>query len=285
MVVIAYKRKVVKQVKASVPRSTVLAIDSPIRNASPLFVLGAPRSGTTLCADLLNSHPEVLITNEVRVFSFFSYSLAHIPDGDSGGIQYSRSHPDAFSASLREAIPSIVTQTFDRISREVGRADLKYWGDKNPHHADCLDLIIGAFPDARFVRMKRDPRDIACSIMEMNSWNVEQAGRAVRVNIERARVFQGTLPESAWHDVSYEALVREPDRVIKLLMSEFLGLEDLSVPLAWMQENRAFDRHHRFSDSTDFEKKSIARWERDLSGEQAAKLNEIIADVISMEGY
>ena len=43
--------------------------------ARPLFLLGAPRSGTTYAARLLDAHPEVLMTDEVRVFTFFEHAV------------------------------------------------------------------------------------------------------------------------------------------------------------------------------------------------------------------
>ena len=283
-VVVAKKGAEVAKVTTGDPASVAVE-DSPIKGATPLFVLGAPRSGTTLTADLLNSHPEVLITNEVRVFSFFSHALTHIPDGDSGGVQYARSHPDALVASLREAVPGVVYRTFERISRKDGRKKLKYWGDKNPHHSDCLELIVGAFPNARFVRVKRDPRDVACSIMEMNKWDVQQAGRAVRTNIQRARVFLESLPDDAWCDLKYEALVADPDTEIRTLFGDFLRLEDAAPALTWMKENAAYDRHLRFKDKTDFAKRSVARWKRDLSPDQVKQLEEVLGDVVASEGY
>ena len=261
------------------------AVPDRLAGAVPLFVLGAPRSGTTFCAHILNAHPQVLMTNEVCAFSFFDHAFAHIPDGDAGGLQYSRSHPDAFVAALHDHMRPVLLETFARIAEAEGCGPLRFWGDKNPHYADCLGLIHGTFPDARYIRMKRDPRDITCSIMEMNGWEAERAAWAVKQNLTRAVRFLAGLPQGMWRDVVYEDLTRHPESQLEPLFKDFLGLDDIEPVKAWLEGNARFDRHRRFRDETDFVERSIFRWKRDLDERQLEVVESVLADEIDSEGY
>ena len=270
---------------------------SLLAQARPLFLLGLPRSGTTFCAKLLDSHPQILMTNEVRAFTFFQHAFREIPTGDAGGTHCSRVHGDEFVEGLRAYVGPVLRRTYERIAEKRGATDLRFWGDKNPHHTNTLPLMAECFPGARFVRMRRDPRDVVCSIRELHvGMGLVKSGepplavlgrisRTVSVSIHMARRFFGGRPGLAYREVGYEEMLAAPDAGIQDLFGDFLGLEDHAAPRAWIAEDGRRDSHGHFLEKTDFVQRSVARWRRDLEPEQLRAVEEGLGDALTLEGY
>lgn len=289
--------------------------------ARPFFLLGAPRSGTTYATKLLDAHPDVLMTNEVRIFTFFEHAFAEIPTGDRGGLHCSRSFGPEFVATLRTQVRTIVEQTFARIAISVDKPQLRYWGDKNPHHSSALELIEEAFPDAVYLRMQRDPRDVVCSIAEMHGKMVDaeatanpgmlqrlfgrrrpeasgarqlrtdnddalvRSASAVGHSIQRSIEFLDRLPAERRLEVCYEDLVANPEPWIERIFGKFLGLEDLGPVREFVRDRAGKDAHARFEQTVDFKSRSIGRWKRDLTASQIALVETALGPALERDRY
>ena len=134
---------------------------TPPRRRDPIVVFGAPRSGTTYVQELLNQHPHVYVSHEARVFAWLHRAMNVLPHLD----QFVFSHREQFIRHLRATLPDIVRDFYTEL--EPGRP---FWGDKNPHYADpdnygCLEMIATVFPEARFVHVIRDGRDVVASLL------------------------------------------------------------------------------------------------------------------------
>src|SRR5215211_3395266 len=115
--------------------------------SDPVIVYGAPRSGTTYLTTLLNSHPEVFVSNEIRLFAWLHQTINVVPL-DVRNVMNSRSE---FVNHLRVAFPELVREFYRKM-----HPGARYWGDKNPHYAaprnqGCLDTIAELFPGSRFI--------------------------------------------------------------------------------------------------------------------------------------
>lgn len=131
-------------------------------DALPLFVVGMPRSGTTLTEQILASHPRMLGVGE-RPFAQRNLAqlpaLLDAPDGDPLALL-----PRLDAARVAERAGAHLAELGHLLAR-AGRArgDVTHVVDKMPDNWVVLGWIATTFPNARIVHVRRDPRDIAVS--------------------------------------------------------------------------------------------------------------------------
>ena len=101
------------------------------------------------------------------------------------------------------------------------------WGDKTPNYAGSMGLIQQVLPEARFVYLIRDGRDVALSIKDL--WfgpdSIEEAAAWWRSRVLDARAQAGRPPYPRYMEVRYEDLISEPESVLKKVCA--------FVDLAW----------------------------------------------------
>ena len=199
----------------------------------PLFVVGVPRSGTSLLYCLLNQHPQIALMYEGNLP--FLWPLFLTRGGKShwlerwnfwrGGVERHRID----ISKVRPDVPDTNTAT-ELVCREYARQKgAAIWGDKIVNYYGSLALLLFQFPNARFVVVWRDPADVSRSIIRAGFGSPllgkrGMAHRALmgcfRLGIERDRLLQRGVPV---HDIFYEDLVRSPtDEMVKIC--EFLRI-------------------------------------------------------------
>lgn len=265
----------------------------------PLFVLGPPRSGTTLVAKLLNAHPQVLVTNETRIATFFEHAFRDLPTGDRGGLHCAREHGAEVVAALREHGRSITESAYAKIAVAQGKKQVRYWGDKNPHLSSMLEVVDEWFPEAMFVAVRRDPRDIVCSILELwarmdlvpardpdaDRWDVPDEKLAnvcktVLRSIQDEERFLSKLSEDRVFRLNYERLVQDPQSVLPPLFTSFLKFADAREAMAAMTAMSERDVHGAIAGKVDFQSRSLGRWKRDLDDDQQRVVCELLAPLL-----
>jgi hypothetical protein len=149
-----------------------------------LFVVGCPRSGTTLLQRMLDSHPSLAVANdthfiprvlEKREPRYVERALrgAEVPLTPAlveGVVDYKRFRrlgldPEAVREAAKVATDyrTFVEHLYRRFARERGKA---HAAEKTPDYVKRLDLLGGLFPDSRFVHIVRDGRDVALSVLQ-----------------------------------------------------------------------------------------------------------------------
>lgn len=177
----------------------------------PIIVFGAPRSGTTFLNELLNAHPEVHVTHEMRLFAWAHHALFQATKND----RFLVTHRDAFVAHAGAAFSGMIRDFYASQWPHV-----RYWGDKNPHYADvhnrgCLESIRHIFPAAKFVHIIRDGRDVVASLVRRKhadgrSWaEVEQAAWVWRDHVAIGNAFGRKVGPDGYFTLRYEDLVRD----------------------------------------------------------------------------
>ncbi len=141
-----------------------------------LFVVGCPRSGTTLLQRVLDAHPDLSVVNEAQ---FVPRVLTHHGlDGDAPLTQsmvaevrsYRRfarldlgENTVARAASASATYSQFVARLYDAVASRQGTP---FAGEKTPDYVRFLTLLDRLFPWARFVHLVRDGRDVALSLLE-----------------------------------------------------------------------------------------------------------------------
>jgi hypothetical protein len=132
-----------------------------------LFIIGAPRSGTTMLQILLGNHPAVATTVELTLFDkYLKHWLA----------AWAREQADIRDRGWKQGLPMIWSEAeFDDFAREFlcrayakvveRRADATHILDKHPGYALHTAAIRRFIPGARFIHLIRDGRDVACSLV------------------------------------------------------------------------------------------------------------------------
>jgi len=198
------------------------------------FVVGVARSGTTLLRLMLDAHPALAIPPETG----FVPAIAELTE--QGGMLRERflavvlgaeTWPDLAltPAALRAALEAIEPFTAAAGLRALyrlyaGRFGKARWGDKTPLYCTALDRIRRVLPEARFVHIIRDGRDVALSLGGL--WfapgrDPETLARHWRSQIDAARAQGAGRPD--YLEVRYEALVEHPRRELARVC-EFLAL-------------------------------------------------------------
>lgn len=134
---------------------------SPDARTSPIFVVGFPRSGTTLLEQMLDAHPDFESMDE----------RAYIHDLIEGmGLVGQRYPADLGSLSQAEAdqLRSVYRRRVRRVCPDLGHRRLV---DKNPLNMQCLPMIMRLFPHARIILCLRHPCDVllSCSMQPFRS--------------------------------------------------------------------------------------------------------------------
>ena len=186
---------------------------NPLTGARPLFLIGPPRSGTTLMARILNAHPRVLMTNETAVFIQLSQLIESSRKGIDAGIMYGKEYNVLWSDNLRQHSSELVESYYEKIADVEGKKDLAYWGEKHPHLSDCTPFLASLYPEARYIYALRDPRDAACSMSEMNEVPFRSALDNWKAFSDVFERFVDRLDPDQVINVSYESLIHDYEGV------------------------------------------------------------------------
>ena len=213
------------------------------------IVIGAPRSGTTLLRFMLDAHPSLAIPPET---GFLPAIGALPPDmaGARAAIDTVTTFPPdapawpdygidtaAFRAAedvLSAATPADIARAFYR--HYAARFGKTRWGDKTPTYCHHVAAVGALLPEARFVHIVRDGRDVAESIRPL--WfspgeSVEARAAFWRDCVQAARA-QATQVRGRYLEVRYEDLVEAPEPVLRTV-SQFV---DLSFDPAMLEYHR-----------------------------------------------
>lgn len=145
----------------------------------PIFILGCPRSGTTMLASLLNnsSYGEPVETHFITKYYKKLNNYGRLDNKENfkrliNDILKERAvmqwklqlDPDKFFDEINELnFKEIVNKLCMERSHKKGYAS---WGDKTPHYLRNCDILFKLFPDSKYIYIVRDGRDVALSLME-----------------------------------------------------------------------------------------------------------------------
>ena len=208
----------------------------------PLFIVGCPRSGTTLLQLMLHAHPRIAIPPETRILvhaynrrlRFGDLSQRRNREALAEWIvsrprrQFGDLGIDAATFVERAGdgpgtIGSVVATVYRMYAERHGKPR---WGDKRPPYIRHIDAIVRMFPDAQFIHLIRDPRDCVASLKEM-PWFRGTTAEAVHrwaEAIDLGRRAARRLPADAYTEVRYEDLTADPRGTLTELCA-FLGEE------------------------------------------------------------
>ncbi|MGH7550631.1 MAG: sulfotransferase family protein [Gemmatimonadota bacterium] len=195
------------------------------RSNPMIFLVGCPRSGTTLLRDLLRSHSRLTFPPETRFIP--SYYRAYGDPADDREAQRLARMILRFPW-IRRWIPDLTPAAFascrsyrgvvDQLFREWATRERKpRWGDKTPGYVLEIPTLIEIFPDARFLHLIRDGRDVALSFFKapFGPINIYGAAEYWARFVSAGRRAAINLPSGSYMETTYEALVTEPEPALR----------------------------------------------------------------------
>jgi hypothetical protein len=279
----------------------------------PVFVIGAPHSGTDLVARALKRSVGFHVTIGQPSVTHVVYAFARRPS-------IARGRREAAAAVLRDAFAQAWRLTPDGCAtcspacRLAGGVDtngpcvaertVARYGDASPELLYCADVLVDAFPDARFVQVIRDGRDVVAGMLDDTDTLTALRPGFANLDNEFPNPFLGVEDETdraGWAELSlagkcamrwrsavrmsarlryslsaeqlttlrYEEIVRKPDAAAGLV-SEFVGARVSAIALRDPYSHRALEP---------------GAWRRTLSAEQATEVESIAGAELRRVGY
>jgi Sulfotransferase family len=212
-----------------------------------VFICGCPRSGTTLLGRLADAHPELAVVHESRfIAAWYEERVGLTPDGEVTKALVSElsKYPRYTRLGLgREALERLlntdravsydrfVSGIFDLYGEARGKSIV---GDKTPRYVRFVPTLHALWPEARFVHLIRDGRDVCLSVLNwgkgptgrFSAWEDDPVSVVAlwwRWHVLLGREDGGALGGRLYHEVRYEPLVSDTARECAALC-RFLGL-------------------------------------------------------------
>jgi tetratricopeptide (TPR) repeat protein len=165
-------------------------------SALPVFIVGMPRSGSTLLEQVLSSHPKVFGAGEITAFAVAASKLEGL---------------DAPLEPVRTAMESLTVRELRALAPGAERIS-----DKGLGNFVVVGLIHLALPNARILHIRRDPIDTCVSCFskwfssgQQQSYDLAELGRYYRAYEELMEHWRRVLPKGVMLDVRYEDLVED----------------------------------------------------------------------------
>lgn len=269
----------------------------------PIFIVGLPRSGTTLMGSLLSAHPAVAIAPETHLLNYwmrqFRYlDLRHRLDFELFWEAFSTSQRFSyFGIDAKEAKAAILTtgshdyRTIFTVilQKYAAQVNKQRWGEKTPAHYQYVDTLLGWYPNARIIHMLRDPRAVTASLLSV-PWAVQYTSTHAR------RWRYGTQNLKRWLDearvlvVKYETLVTETETELARVC-QFIG-ETYTVQMFERSEatspiiNReGWAKVHLKAAMQPISTANIDKWRSKLSPTQTAIIEYVTRKEMLEHGY
>ncbi len=228
------------------------------RPQTPIFIVGMPRSGTTLLERMLSAHPQAAGLGELPTISLIARQLdAALPPSDAPMPPLAERHAQG---TLQQAVDFY----HDELGRR-GQADTPFVVDKAPMNLFHAGLIAQLFANARIIHCQRDPRDVCLSIYSENfaieqgfATDLDDLVTYYREQERLAKHWLDAMPDRI-RSVHYEDLVDAPANVLKPLL-EWIGMPWHDRCLAHHRQSGGVHTPSKWQVTEPVYRSSIGRW-------------------------
>jgi tetratricopeptide (TPR) repeat protein len=206
---------------------------------SPVFVVGMPRSGTTLVEQILASHSKVHGAGEIETFyqAMVKYRCRN------GINRIAAEFPDFVSAMSPDALRDLGSD-YMALTKSAAPATAERIVNKLPLNFKYVGLIHLALPDARIIHVRRDPVDTCFSCFSLLftgeqpfAYDLRELGRYYRGYAALMEHWRGVLPPGVMIEVQYEDLVADLEGQARTIVAH--------CDLVWEDACLAFHRTDR----------------------------------------
>lgn len=267
-----------------------------IEGESFIFIIGAPRSGTTWLHRMLEQHPEIASApRELTLISrylapahlSFQRERAHMDRGD-----WKQGLPLVLSESeFMDGLKAITTAVYRRVLE--GKPGARLILDKHPGYTYHLPLIEQLLPGARYIHLMRDGRDTAISMLRarekrgFGARTMDEAARDWAESVRLARLHGEEVGARRFLEIRYEDLMQDAQQGL-LGILRFCGLPpDEGWCARTAEENSIEHRQVSSGDSAlnELRREPGAIWRKRMSLRQRFVFDRVAADWLVATGY
>lgn len=186
-------------------------------SAVPIFIVGMPRSGTSLVEQILSSHPRVHSAGELKHFM----TLIQKPITNHQKTTYYPENIQQFSPKIGQSITTNYLAYLQTLFPNATRIT-----DKMPHNFIAIGLIHALFPNAKIIHVERNPIDTCLSCYtklftqgQLYSYDLTELGQYYQCYERIMNHWRHILPSNAWLDIKYETMVNHFEEEAKRLIA------------------------------------------------------------------
>ena len=268
-----------------------------MEDAPPFFIVGSARSGTTLLRLIVNAHPEVSVPPESR---FITELWSGEDEVEVEDFLHRLAGHDRFRlwdlpiTAVRAELGDERRAAYRKLAQAPHRAyarahGKKRWGDKTPRYIEHIPFLLQLFPDARFVHLIRDGRNVALSYADV-PFGPKTVARAAALWAKRvsAGIASGRpLREGRYIELRYEDLVEDPESETKTLcrfldlpfeasmLDHTEGARSAALPTAAM-----YNPHLSVKPTP-----GVRSWQQAMSAREVEIFEAVAGEVLSELGY
>jgi len=202
------------------------------KSDAPIFIVGCPRSGTTLLRNLLRSHPRLSFPTETHFIPqlYKAYGEPRTKEDAEKmsrlilSLEWMRLWKCTFDKDALYA-----SRSYREIINELFNAWLRYdgkerWGDKTPHYVLHMPTLVSIFPDAKIIHIYRDGRDVVRSWIKapFGPENLYAAAAKWQRIMQSGLQAGAMLTSHTYIEVCYETLLQETESTLRRLCT-FIG--------------------------------------------------------------
>ena len=285
------------------------------RREPAVFIVGMNRSGTTLLRMMLDAHPELTIPPETHFVPDLIKAVREdgsTPEDALEAMKSAREWGDfGFTdeemltrlRALPKLKPGAAVRTFyEAYMQQQGKPR---WGEKTPTYVQKMKLIQRALPEARFVHVIRDGRDVALSVLDrtVRDLTADDVARRWKKKITKAREDAPALEH--YTEIRYEDLILDTEPVLRRV-AEFCDLPWDDAMLSYHERSadrlkemaralpadgrakelsveRRMETHEMTTKPPSADR--VARWRTQMGPEQRAAFEAEAGDLLKQLGY
>ena len=256
------------------------------KDSLPLFIVGAPRSGTSLIRDLLRlcAANVYLPPDEIQIIKPFM--LLHKKQNKKKLIKLLNSSTFAFHMKNRslwteKGLTDLIDlkkpdqslkQLVVSLASKEGVTSPQYWGDKTPENIFIMDLLLEFWPDLKIIFVSRDPRDTVLSMSRAWGRSISRGAILWRNAFRLASDYKRKLGPKQFYEIKYEELTINPNLILNDVASWLKTPCDTSM----LDKYRTQERWGRAKGTTGINSHSIDNWKHSLSKRQIKKIEKIL---------
>jgi hypothetical protein len=270
----------------------------------PFFIISAGRSGSTLLRTLLVKGGEVNIppeTNNILPTAYVAFYklltskwevicervLAEFINDDS--FQYWHLDRNV----LYEKLVSIPTQErslakiFDEIYQAFNSSSGIYWGDKTPFLNQRIPFVLNIFPNAKFVNLIRDGRDVIASrVHSLGGESTLSAANRWVTSLQLSAHYEKKLPDRQWLNLYYEDLVTHPEANLRRVC-EFINIPFHDIMINGESNLDLGDTvlAHHANTKNKISASAIGKWKKTMNPKDMQAVSSIISPSLVKHGY
>ncbi len=277
------------------------------QRTNPFFIVGAPRSGTTLLQYMLRSHPllsmptgeshfmiplyrnsknfgDLYKQENIRLVLQEMYRISpEFLDSDLHGLKFD---VDTLAEELRKegccSIPRIISGIYHKNAKGEGKLR---WGEKTPYYILHIPTILKMFPDAQILHIVRDGRDCALSMLarkhDLYVYNTYKAAKLWQQYVEEGHLAGQHLDSDVYFEIRYEDILTDQINSMKKIC-KFLDIP-FSDSLIEFKKSSGHGKTPLLQKP--IQQDNIERWRSKMTRRQVSVFERSVGDTLTRNGY